>query len=353
VELSFKPDFEEAKVRWRAYWNYEIIDRPAVWITAPKDGVEPAPAPPYLDGWDGDYEAAVERYRAHARTIWFGGEAMPAMACDFGPDQFASFLGAELVRSSDSLDTTWAVPFVERWEDVLPLRLKEDAPRWVGLLRFLETAAEAGEGDFLVRHIDLHSNMDALVGIRGAVQLCEDLIDQPEMIHAAMRDVRALYRVIWTRVAEAGRMRYGTTSWLPFFSEGKYSPMECDFSCLVSPKMFREFILPALEEEAAFLDHSIYHLDGPDALVHLDDILAVKDINGIQWVPGAGEAETTDWMPLYKRIQASGKGLYLHGSLDQIKQFHRELRPEGVLYNTWAPSQKEGEEFLEWMAKNT
>ena len=88
MELSLKPDFDEAKRRWRAYWENEIIDRPAVWITAPKDGVEPIPAPPYLDGWDGDYEAAVDRYWADARRPShigkvFGPDAVPRRCSSF------------------------------------------------------------------------------------------------------------------------------------------------------------------------------------------------------------------------------------------------------------------------------
>jgi hypothetical protein len=353
VELSLKPDFEETRNRWRAFWAHEIIDRPAVWITAPKDGVEPVPAPSYLDGWDGDYEAAAERYWAHAQTVWYGGESLPAMPCDFGPDQMASFLGAELVRSPDSPDTTWAVPFVERWEDVLPLRINEDAPRWQGLQEFMRTAASVGEGRFLVRHIDMHPNIDLLEAIRGGVALCMDLVDRPETIHQAMRDVRALYPIVYDRLREAGNMRLGTTSWLPFYCEGRFQAMQCDFSCMVSPAMFREFVLPALEEEAAFLDHAVYHLDGPDALVHLPDLLAIPGLDGIQWVPGAGRGEQMDWTDLYKRIQKAGKVQPIGGSIEALKQFHRDIGPEGILYITSASSQKEGEEFLEWMVANT
>ena len=37
MDLLYKPDFDRVKKYWKAYWEKEIIDRPCVYITAPKD----------------------------------------------------------------------------------------------------------------------------------------------------------------------------------------------------------------------------------------------------------------------------------------------------------------------------
>jgi hypothetical protein len=78
---------------------------------------------------------------------------------------------------------------------------------------------------------------------------------------------------------------------------------------MVSPEISRKYIIPALEEEAAFLDHCVYHLDGPGTMPHLDDILAVKDIDVIQWVSGAGQPPMHTWLDVLTRCQKAGKGL--------------------------------------------
>jgi succinate dehydrogenase flavin-adding protein (antitoxin of CptAB toxin-antitoxin module) len=57
-----------------------------------------------------------------------------------------------------------------------------------------------------------------------------------------------------------------------------------------------------------FLDHCVYHYDGKGALGHLDDILAIPDIDVIQWVPGDGNPRSIEWMDLLHKIQAAGKG---------------------------------------------
>jgi hypothetical protein len=40
--------------------------------------------------------------------------------------------------------------------------------------------------------------------------------------------------------------------------------------------MFERFFLPEIEEEIAWLDRSIYHLDGTQAPHHLDAILSLR-----------------------------------------------------------------------------
>ena len=45
MELALKPDLDEALEHWRAFWNKEIIRRPCIAITAPREGVERVPGP--------------------------------------------------------------------------------------------------------------------------------------------------------------------------------------------------------------------------------------------------------------------------------------------------------------------
>jgi hypothetical protein len=75
---------------------------------------------------------------------------------------------------------------------------------------------------------------------------------------------------------------------------------------------------------------SIYHLDGPQALPHLDSLLQIKELNAVQWVYGAGRGRASDWMDVYKKCQAAGKGIQLYVSPDEIDIIMENLKPEGV-----------------------
>jgi len=354
--LEFKPDFEDAQRRWDAMWNLEIIDRPVISITAPKDPDAKLPGVPYLAGAreEDDLDAVASNVVERAAGTYFGGDAMPQYAPSFGPDMFAAFMGAEIKFSPDSQGTNWAVPFVEDWATTPPLQLVEDNYWWQRNLEFLRKLAAATEGKMLITHLDLHSNMDAIAAIRNPQRLCFDLIDCPEAIDEANKQARALYEPMYDALYEAGQMhRYGTSGWVPAYHNGKTNTVQCDFACMVGPEMFRRYIVPALEEETTFLDHTVYHYDGPDALVHFDDLVGIKSLDGVQWTPGSGQKPFIEWMDLLKRIQAAGKVLYVPCSLAEIPIYHKELKPEGVFYVTSAPTVEKAEETVKWLMENT
>ena len=129
--------------------------------------------------------------------------------------------------------------------------------------------------------------------------------------------------------------------------------LQCDFSCMISPEMFRRWVLPALEEEAEIVKHVVYHWDGPGALVHTDDLLASAGLHTMSYVPGTGHGGHIDHLDLLKRVQKGGKSVQVGGSPEQIKFMHRELKPEKVYYSTGVGSRAEAEELLDWFVKNT
>jgi hypothetical protein len=102
---------------------------------------------------------------------------------------------------------------------------------------------------------------------------------------------------------------------------------------MISSRMFDEVFLPGLVEECRHMEASIYHLDGPNALRHLDSLLAIEELNAIQWVYGAGRGRASDWLDVYRRCQAAGKGVQVPMQLDELDTFMQHLRPEGVWIN--------------------
>jgi len=47
---------------------------------------------------------------------------------------------------------------------------------------------------------------------------------------------------------------------------------------------FDDFVAPELDELSSWLDHSLYHLDGPGALRHLERLLAIPELDCVQWM---------------------------------------------------------------------
>ena len=82
--------------------------------------------------------------------------------------------------------------------------------------------------------------------------------------------------------------------------------------------MFDTFVAPELASSAARITNAVYHMDGIGQIPHLDSLLAIDGIKGIQWVPGDGEPEKQNWDEILSRILASGK-----------KLIHRAQKPDG------------------------
>ncbi len=351
--MRYKPDLGRAKKYWAAFWNHEIIDRPCVFVTAPKDETKQKEKPPYMDGYNGEYEKALKMFDEWAESTYFGAEAIPYFDISFGPDQFSAFIGSELIMAEDKT-TSWVKPFVTDWKTV-DIELKKDKDSiWNKMLEYIRFAARFSQDKFLISMLDLHSNMDCMSAIRGPENLCMDIIDCPGEIERVLKEVRLLYTPVYEGVYEAGDMKSrGTIGWAPFYCEGKFATIQCDFICMIGPEDARRFVIPAISEEASYLDHSVYHYDGTDALVHLDDILAIPEIDVIQWVPGEGNPPLIEWIDLLKNIQKAKKGLQIYCSVEEVKRFHKELRPEGVLYSVEASSRQEADNLISWLKKNT
>ncbi|MGI5820296.1 MAG: hypothetical protein ACOX9R_19590 [Armatimonadota bacterium] len=354
--LSLKPDFGESAARWEAFWAGEMLDRPPIHITCPASDAGRAPRPNYWTMLHDPLDEVVAATDAWVRSVYWGGDAMPQFSPGFGPDVFAAFLGAELEFSRDQEQrTSWSVAFVQDWRDALPLEIDCDGRYWTRMRALLQRLAEVAQGHWLISHLDLHSNLDALESIRGATKLCTDLYDVPELVREANDQVRELYAPIYDTLYRDGKMdRAGTgAGFIGAHCAGKCNTIQCDFAALIGPKHFRELAVPDLEAEAAHLDACIYHWDGPTALCHMDDLLAIEQIDCIQWVPGAGNPPPVEWLDLLEEIQRRGRSVMCYGSLEDVPRFHERLDPSRLFYALSAPNREELERTVEWITQNS
>ena len=351
--LKYKPDFVIAQDRWDAFWNKQIIDRPCTCIWVNNDVRYPF-IPRLISIGTTTYDDIFSISDNYFENNEFLGETMPLFRPGFGPDQVAGFLGAPITISPYSNDTSWSEKIVEDWESFLPLKIDENAPCWKKMHDFHRAAEKYVDGKCLLSNIDLHTNIDGLEALRGAQKLLFDIIDQPDIVLQAMMQIRKLYPIIYDAFYGYGnKKKLGTTVPWHFYSRGKCQWVQADFICLLTPDMVRKFVLPAIEEEAFFLDHCCFHLDGPGALAHLDEILAIEKIHAIGWVPGEGNKPQIEWEDLFHKIQNAGKTVLLYGEPEQIKAVHGKYKPDLVAYYVSTNSVDEAKQLLDWLEKNT
>jgi hypothetical protein len=151
------------------------------------------------------------------------------------------------------------------------------------------------------------------------------------------------------------KLQKGTNTWMDIWCPKKWYPLQCDISAMLSPKMFEEFVVPNLTEHCNWLDYSIYHLDGPSEIPHLDLLLDIPRLTGIQWTSGAGTEpeDSPKWIDMYKKILSKNKTLVLmYIRPDKIKSLVDQLGPKGLLIQTYCNTESEAKELLKQVKGN-
>lgn len=344
MELEFKPDFAAAQLQWQSFW--EGRNRAHVAAVIPKPGAQPVDKPEYTSGRDGQFQPVIDQFLRYCQTHEFLGAAIPFFYLEFAADHFSALLGTELRFREDGHGYGWTVPWVEDWDDA-DIRFHREGFWWERTVRFVEMLRAAGDGRFLVCAPTLVANLDALSAMRGPEKLLWDLMERPEAVKRALERVTLARQEVLDALAEALDFpTYGSINRHGMYSRGRINLPQIDFSCMIGPAMFAEFCAPYLRRECASLDASEYHLDGPDAIKHLEALCRIPELHIIQWVHGSGRGEEQDWTWLFQKIDALGKGQILGGSPARIKQLRQLLRSNKIYYTAGVASREEYERLI-------
>lgn len=348
MPLDRIPDWEQRLARHDAFWRREIIDRPVVCMSVPKTVPEhPGPkqkayASP-REYWM-DTEREVDKLVAYMKNHEFYGDSLPNAFPNLGPEVFNAFFGTEL---DYTFDTAWAVPNLKDWSQADSLAFSTDNFYWKKLLELTDACLEAAKGLFYVGISDLHNGGDAVAAFRDPAELNVDMLMAPDDVKRLLARLNEVYFQVLDfyceKLAAAGQP---CTAWPGIVSSKKWYVPSNDFSCMISEEMFQDVFLPGIIEECRHLEASIYHLDGPNALRHLDALLEIKELNAIQWVYGAGNGRASDWFDIYKRCQAADKGIQLYIGIDELEGIMANLRPEGVFMDVHVESREQADYVL-------
>jgi 5-methyltetrahydrofolate--homocysteine methyltransferase len=128
--------------------------------------------------------------------------------------------------------------------------------------------------------------------------------------------------------------------------------LQSDFSYMISPAMFEQFVLPDLAVCCNRLDYAFYHMDGKGQIGHLDMLLSLDRLRGIQWIPGDGATPPEQWLPLLKRIRDGGKLVQLYVTAAGARTIVRELGGKGfALHIDDRMTAQEAGDFLHLLAR--
>ena len=323
MAIDFHPDrWDRIRETYAQWWSGKL-DRPVIPVElSGRDPGRPIPDAPLLTQatcTDLDVPAAdlIDRIDYELSTRVYLGDAYPRVNLDaFGPGVIAAMLGAKLDNSTGQV---WFHP-----PDDTPaaeLHFEYDPENvWLERIRGICEAAGRWQGEVLIGMTDLGGNLDILSAFRPGEKLLLELYDAPDEVKRLTWEAHEIWYRVYQEFNDAMQSASaGYTDWAGIYSDVPYYMLQCDFSYMISPQMFDEFAKPELEATCARLPRSFYHLDGPGQLPHLDSLLTIEDLDGVQWVPGAGNPGCDQWPEVYRKIHAAEKRVQVvNGRFDTV-----------------------------------
>ena len=347
VPIDFAPErWERIKETYRKWWAGEL-DRPV--IQAAPGGRDPGRAEPELGGvgkatlYDLSVspEAIVDRWDYDLSRRRFMGDAFPSVWLDMGPGVLAAFMGG---RAEPGSGTIWFHPAEDK--KIADVRFGFDPEsQWFRRAREVyRAAARRWGGAVQIGMTDLGGNLDVLSTFRPGERLLLDLYDHPDEVkRLTWEEHRAWWRAFEELDAILRPANPGYTAWTPIFSEEPYYVLQCDFCYMIGPRMFDEFVKPELVASCGRLRNAFYHLDGPGQLAHLDSLLEIDELGGVQWVPGEGAKPVTEWPEVYRKIRDAGKLVHLLGGWRELDAVADQLGSAKGLFLSVGGSVKDEE----------
>ena len=332
MSVDFNSDrWAQVRENYTNWWNNEL-DRPIVALTIFEDFPErEQPAAPYLSQQcctDFSYtpDELIDRldYELSARSYLGDSFPMVNLSC-FGPGVEAAFLGARLDNSNGAV---WFYPPDNAPEDISELHFEYDPNnKWFCRIKDICAAGmKRWQGNVIVGMPDVGMGLDNLASFRTTEQLLFDLVDSPKEVKRLLAELDSLWMKYYIEI-DAVMQPYspGYTDWAGIYSDKPFYTLQSDFSYMIGTPMFDEFTKPTIESMCKTLDRSIYHLDGVGQLPHLDSLLAIPELNGIQWVPGDGNPDFKHWPEVYKKIHAAGKKIQIFGGVSTLEVVGRQI----------------------------
>lgn len=356
--MIHKNNFADTQKKWSAYWKRQNTGRPLMHVVARREELIDAARAEFLrsKSVEDKYLTAsriVERYRYYCETSEFLAESFPNLSVDFGPGSMAAYLGCEIDFQPQ---TVWFDPFVTDWTEHPPLAFDPDAKWFRRHLQLFSDVKALAAGDFYVAIPDIIENLDILASLRGAQDLIFDMMDDPDEIESRVRQVTGAYFEYYDRFYDLAKDAQGGSCYTVFqiLGPGRTAKLQCDFSAMISPGQFRQFVQQSLHEQTQKLDSVLYHLDGPDAIRHLDALMEIPGIDALQWTSGdyAPDGAHEEWYPIYDKAVRAGKGLWVKvygGPMEeQIARVDRLVRRYGTnaLFLYFSPMPTEQADLL-------
>lgn len=298
----------ERIVRYRAWLRRESVKRPLIGLLWEPD-IPPLPelieqvgVGNFLDPADIHPEMFLPAIEAwYQRDQQLPGDVIQPFTPAFGIPWVEAIAGCSVVAHPGSF---WAQHCLADYANRAPIRFDPQNP-WVRrLIAFTKTLVEFARGRFAIALPQMRGPLDTLAAMRTPQQMGLDLIEQPDHV----RNILAELTEVWINIAETVLAHIppfhgGYCSRMKMWAPGPTITPQNDISTLISPKMYRDFVLPWDQKICERFPYQCFHLHGSEYR-QVDNLVRLERLTAIQFTleHTLGGPALAVALPIVKRI---------------------------------------------------
>jgi hypothetical protein len=347
------PDMDERLARHRQFWGQKFEGEGPYFALA-------SPLPQFrsvkdrFERWlDLDYR--LDTLTESFENAFFLGDAVPRVDPDLGPTFLPALLGRPY---SIGENTVWfdVEPFSDA-DEIYGLSIQRDGAYYRMFTELTAKLCERSEGRYLVGVADAGGEIDILAALWNRESLLMEMAMSPENVARLLEYVGKL----WTEVTLENeqivrRVQQYTITWMPIANDKPWGPILSEVSAMVSPKMFREIIVPSVGRMSRVFDQILFNVDGDSYVRHLPEVMNLNKLHAIEWDPnpkfGADSRLEKDFttpnsIAVIREILERKKIIFNDISAWQIPSIMEQIPHDGAFFYLEFDHLNEAEDFLE------
>jgi len=205
-------------------------------------------------------------------------ERMPCVWINYGPVFLGALAGAKMEWNND---TSWSRSLASSIDELTPPLFDKNDGLWQNYIAKFIKIKNSHFPNAIIGLTDFIGPFDILAALVGSEALCMDLMLKPEKIEGLAEKCTDLWLACYNEHFELLPEKDGTTDVFGLFCPGRGARWSEDFTALIRPDLYREFVLAHDTRLAANLDTSYIHIHSA-GIKSLEHILQIPELSGVE-----------------------------------------------------------------------
>jgi hypothetical protein len=266
-----------------------------------------------------------------------------------------AFWGCEITANGESF---MAQPLVKEAAGLEKLAFNMENPWVVKYFEFVTKLNKLSQGRFPVGAPIMRGQGDTAGALMGQTQFIYALYEEPDIIKRTLGRIVDSFLQIYKEMYRLNTPFLGGSSmglyhvWAP----GESLWFQDDIGALLSPALYREFLLENEKRFCGHYDYTMMHLH-PSSFHLLDDILSNESLKAVEINKDVAGPSVEQMLPQFRKVLEKKRGLVIWGDLteEEIQTVFDNLEPEGIFFNILLPDFRQAQKvnvFLNSLFQN-